>query len=296
MTIPVTKTPSRTVPIAETMTSIGRGFPDKLVIFKIPASSYWWVRYYTQKKILKKSTKTENKKTAIEFAKNGYDLVITGRRKDRLLALKSSLESEYMVSVFDLCFDVRIETEVLNAISQLPDEFKNIDILVNNAGLAAGLSAIQNGNINHWEQMIDTNIKGLLYVTKTISNKMIEQKKGHIINIGSIAGKEVYANGNVYCATKHAVDALNKAMRIDLLPFGIKVSAVNPGMVDTEFSLVRFDGDSDRAKKVYENIVPLKPEDVAETIYWIATRPSHVNINDIIIMPTIQANSTTVLR
>jgi len=236
------------------------------------------------------------KQTAIEFAKNGYDLVITGRRKDRLLALKSSLESEYMVSVFDLCFDVRIETEVLNAISQLPDEFKNIDILVNNAGLAAGLSAIQNGNINHWEQMIDTNVKGLLYVTKTISNKMIEQKKGHIINIGSIAGKEVYTNGNVYCATKHAVDALNKAMRIDLLPFGIKVSAVNPGMVDTEFSLVRFDGDSDRAKEVYENIVPLKPEDVAETIYWIATRPSHVNINDIIIMPTIQANSTTVLR
>ncbi|MFO0322804.1 MAG: SDR family NAD(P)-dependent oxidoreductase [Bacteroidota bacterium] len=242
------------------------------------------------------STSGIGKQTAIEFAKNGYDLVITGRRKDRLLALKSSLESEYMVSVFDLCFDVRIETEVLNAISQLPDEFKNIDILVNNAGLAAGLSAIQNGNINHWEQMIDTNIKGLLYVTKTISNKMIEQKKGHIINIGSIAGKEVYANGNVYCATKHAVDALNKAMRIDLLPFGIKVSAVNPGMVDTEFSLVRFDGDSDRAKKVYENIVPLKPEDVAETIYWIATRPSHVNINDIIIMPTIQANSTTVLR
>jgi 3-hydroxy acid dehydrogenase/malonic semialdehyde reductase len=236
------------------------------------------------------------KQTAIEFAKNGYDLVITGRRKDRLLELKSSLESDYRVSVFDLCFDVRIETDVLNSISQLPDEFKNIDILVNNAGLAAGLSTIQNGNIKHWEQMIDTNVKGLLYVTKYISNKMIEQKKGHIINIGSIAGKEVYANGNVYCATKHAVDALNKAMRIDLLPFGIKVSAVNPGMVDTEFSLVRFDGDSERAKKVYENIVPLKPEDVAETIYWIATRPAHVNINEIIIMPTIQANSTTVLR
>ena len=236
------------------------------------------------------------KQTAIEFAKNGYDIVITGRRQDRLLALKTELENEYKVSVLDLCFDITIEKDVESAVNSLSGKFQNIDFLINNAGLAAGMAPIQNGNINHWEQMINTNIKGLLYVTKYISNKMIEQKKGHIINVGSIAGKEVYANGNVYCATKHAVDALNKGMRIDLLPHGIKVSAINPGMVETEFSVVRFDGDEERAKKVYENIVPLKPEDIAETIYWMATRPAHVNINDLIIMPTIQANATTILR
>ncbi len=198
--------------------------------------------------------------------------------------------------MLELCFDVRDEKQVASAINSIPSDFKKIDVLVNNAGLAAGLSAIQDGNLNDWERMIDTNVKGLLYVTKHVSQMMIVNKKGHIINVGSIAGKEVYANGNVYCATKHAVDALNKGMRIDLLPHGIKVSAVNPGMVETEFSIVRFDGDEERAKKVYENIVPLKPEDIAETIYWIASRPAHVNINDVIIMPTIQANSTTVLR
>jgi NADP-dependent 3-hydroxy acid dehydrogenase YdfG len=191
---------------------------------------------------------------------------------------------------------VRDSKQVESVLSNLPLEFKNIDVLVNNAGLAAGLASIQDGKLNHWEQMIDTNIKGLLYVSKQIAAIMIQNKKGHIINVGSIAGKEVYANGNVYCATKHAVDALNKGMRIDLLPHGIKVSSVNPGMVETEFSVVRFDGDEERAKKVYENIVPLKPEDIAETIYWMASRPAHVNINDIIIMPTIQANATTVLR
>ena len=236
------------------------------------------------------------KSTAIEFAKHGYDLIITGRRQERLTELKSSLIKDYAIKVLDLCFDVRDEQQVAKAIEALPLEFKNMDVLVNNAGLAAGLSPIQDGNLNHWEQMIDTNIKGLLYITKHISKILIDNKKGHIINVGSIAGKEVYANGSVYCATKHAVDALNKGMRIDLLPHGIRVSAVNPGMVETEFSIVRFDGDEDRAKKVYENIVPLKPEDIAETIYWIASRPAHVNINDVIIMPTIQANSTTVLR
>lgn len=236
------------------------------------------------------------KSTAIEFAKHGYNIIITGRRQERLTELKSSLISDYKINVLDLCFDVRHEQEVSKAIASIPEEFKHIDVLVNNAGLAAGLSTIQDGKLSHWEQMIDTNIKGLLYVTKSISQIMIQNKKGHIINIGSIAGKEVYANGNVYCATKHAVDALNKGMRIDLLPHGIKVSSVNPGMVDTEFSIVRFDGDEERAKKVYENIVPLTPQDIAETIYWVATRPAHVNINDLIIMPTIQANSTTVLR
>ena len=236
------------------------------------------------------------KQTAIEFAKHGYDIVITGRRQDRLLALKTELENKYKVHVLELCFDITIEKDVEIALNSLSGKFQNIDFLINNAGLAAGMAPIQNGTINHWEHMINTNIKGLLYVTKHISNKMIEQKKGHIINVGSIAGKEVYANGNVYCATKHAVDALNKGMRIDLLPHGIKVSAINPGMVETEFSIVRFDGDEERAKKVYDNIVPLKPEDIAETIYWMATRPAHVNINDLIIMPTIQANATTILR
>lgn len=236
------------------------------------------------------------KSTALEFAKHGYDLIITGRREERLRDLKSELISTHKVKVLSLCFDVRKEAEVAEAIHSLPDEFKKIDLLVNNAGLAAGLSSIQDGKLEHWEKMIDTNIKGLLYVTKHVAALMIPNKKGHIINLGSIAGKEVYANGNVYCATKHAVDALNKGMRIDLLPHGIKVSAINPGMVETEFSIVRFDGDESRAKKVYENMVPLKPEDVAETIYWMASRPAHVNINDLLIMPTVQANSTTVLR
>lgn len=236
------------------------------------------------------------KHTAIEFAKHGYNLIITGRRQERLTELKTELSNLYNIQVLDLCFDIRQEQQVKQAINSLPDSFKNIDVLVNNAGLAAGLAPIQDGKLDHWERMIDTNIKGLLYVTKHVANIMIPNKKGHIINLGSIAGKEVYANGNVYCATKHAVDALNKGMRIDLLPHGIKVSSINPGMVETEFSIVRFDGDEERAKKVYENIAPLKPEDIAETIYWMASRPAHVNINDLIIMPTIQANSTTVLR
>lgn len=236
------------------------------------------------------------KSTAIEFAKNGYNVIITGRRQERLTELKALLTNKYSVKVFELCFDVRDEKQVATAIQSLPNDFKNIDVLVNNAGLGAGLASIQDGKLHHWEQMIDTNIKGLLYVTKHIAAIMIQNKKGHIINLGSIAGKEVYANGNVYCATKHAVDALNKGMRIDLLPHGIKVSSVNPGMVETDFSLVRFDGDEERAKKVYENLVPLKPEDIAETIYWMATRPPHVNINDVIIMPTIQANATTFFK
>ena len=236
------------------------------------------------------------KSTAELFAKNGYNLIITGRRKDRLDSFSEHLKKNYKINVLTLCFDIRKVNEVENAIRTLPKEFQNIDILVNNAGLAAGLSAINDGQLDHWERMIDTNIKGLLYITKEVSKKMIERKSGHIINIGSIAGKEVYANGNVYCATKHAVDALNKGMRIDLLPHHIKVTAVNPGMVETEFSIVRFDGDEERAKKVYENLQPLKPEDIAETIFWVANRPAHVNINDIIIMPSIQASATNVIR
>lgn len=236
------------------------------------------------------------KATAKEFAAKGYDLIITGRREERLNALKQELADAHKVQVLALCFDVRDEQQVKQAIESLAEPFQNIDVLVNNAGLAAGLAPIQDGLTSHWERMIDTNIKGLLYITKYVCKLMIQRKKGHIINVGSIAGKEVYANGNVYCATKHAVDALNKGMRIDLLPHHIKVSAINPGMVETEFSVVRFDGDEERAKKVYENIVPLKAEDIAETIYWMASRPPHVTINDILIMPTIQANATTVLR
>lgn len=236
------------------------------------------------------------KSTAEIFAKHGYDLIITGRRQERLTALKNTLESNYKINVTPLCFDIRQVSEVENAIANLSDANKHIDILVNNAGLAAGLSSIQEGLVSHWERMIDTNIKGLLYATKFVANLMIKNGKGHIINIGSVAGKEVYANGNVYCATKHAVDALNKGMRIDLLPHGIKVSAINPGMVETEFSVVRFDGDEDRAKKVYMGLEPLRPEDIAETVFWVANRPAHVNINDVLIMPTAQATATNVIR
>ena len=236
------------------------------------------------------------KSTAAIFAKKGYDLIITGRRQERLDSLKQQLQNDQKIKVTSLCFDIRSSEAVEAAINTLPAENKNIDILVNNAGLAAGLSAIQDGELSHWERMIDTNIKGLLYTTKIIAGLMIKNGKGHIINIGSVAGKEVYANGNVYCATKHAVDALNKAMRIDLLPHNIKVTAVNPGMVETEFSLVRFDGDEERAKKVYQGLQPLMPEDIAETIFWIASRPSHVNINDILIMPAAQATATNAIR
>ena len=236
------------------------------------------------------------KASAEIFAKHGYNLIITGRRKERLHALAEELISTYNINVQTLCFDIRKLDEVKTNIASLPIDFKQIDVLLNNAGLASGLSTIQDGDTDDWEKMIDTNVKGLLYITREVSQLMITNKKGHIINIGSIAGKEVYANGNVYCATKHAVDALNKAMRIDLLPHQIRVSAIHPGMVETEFSLVRFHGDEDRAKKVYEGLQPLTPQDIAETVFWVASRPAHVNINDIIIMPTVQANTTHTLR
>lgn len=236
------------------------------------------------------------KSSAEIFAKNGHELILTGRREERLAELKKKLEEAYKVKVTTLCFDVRDNMQVLKAIASLGSEADHIDVLVNNAGLAAGLSTLQEGNLDHWERMIDTNVKGLLYMSKVISNHMIKKKSGHIINIGSIAGKEVYANGNVYCATKHAVDAITKGMRIDLLPHNIKVTSVNPGMVETEFSIVRFDGDEEKAKSVYKGMQPLIPEDIAETIYWCATRPPHVNINDIVIMPTVQASASNVIR
>jgi NADP-dependent 3-hydroxy acid dehydrogenase YdfG len=242
------------------------------------------------------STAGIGKATAEVFAQNGWDVIITGRRKERLEEVARNLKEDYKIDVLQLSYDVRDLKQVEQAVSSLPEKWKKINVLVNNAGLAVGLSNIQEGVIDDWERMIDTNIKGLLYMTRNIAPLMIKNGTGHIINIGSIAGKEVYANGNVYCATKHAVDALNKGMRIDLLPHNIKVSAINPGMVDTEFSLVRFKGDEERAKKVYLGLKPLSAEDIAETIFWVASRPAHVNINDIVIMPTVQANATTSIR
>ncbi len=225
------------------------------------------------------------------FAQNGWDLIITGRRENRLIALKDNLEKQFNINVLLLCFDVTDKYQVEISLNSLPNNWQKIAVLVNNAGLSLGLDPIQNGDVNHWETMIDTNIKGLLYVSKIVSNWMINNKNGHIINIGSIAGKETYANGNVYCATKHAVDSLNKAMRIDLLPFGIKVTGIHPGAVETEFSVVRFNGDQQKADKVYEGFTPLTPDDVAETIWYVVSRPKHVNINDLVIMPTAQASA-----
>ncbi|MFL5762482.1 MAG: SDR family oxidoreductase [Bacteroidia bacterium] len=230
------------------------------------------------------------------FAKNGYNVIITGRRKERLDEFSKELREKYGIEVLSLNFDVRDLAQVEAAIKSIPEAWKQIDVLLNNAGLAAGLNTIQDGNISDWERMIDTNVKGLLYMTRNIAPVMVKNGFGHIINIGSIAGKEVYANGNVYCATKHAVDALSKGMRIDLLPHNIKVTAINPGMVETEFSLVRFEGDADRAKTVYKGLQPLLPEDIADTVYWVASRPAHVNINDIIIMPTAQASASVAIR
>jgi len=230
------------------------------------------------------------KATAVKLAKLGFNLIITGRREERLVELQGKLEKEGVKTKI-LCFDIRDTKSIEGAVSKIENEWKNIDILVNNAGLAAGADSIQEGLWSDWEQMIDTNIKGLLYLSKQIIPLMIDRKKGHIINISSIAGKETYANGNVYCATKHAVEAITKGMRIDLLPHNIKVSSVSPGMVETEFSVVRFHGDQNKADNVYAGLTPLYANDIADTIEFIVTRPAHVNINDILIMPTAQASA-----
>ncbi|HNQ68431.1 MAG TPA: SDR family NAD(P)-dependent oxidoreductase [Bacteroidales bacterium] len=236
------------------------------------------------------------KATAFLLAQNNYNLIITGRRKERLLEIKNTIESDTNANVEVLNFDIRNNSEVCKAIDSLPENFKKIDILVNNAGLASGLDPINEAQIDDWEKMIDTNIKGLLYLTRKVAPLMVDQKSGHIINIGSIAGKEVYPNGNVYCATKHAVDALTKAMRIDLLPKGIKVSQVAPGLVDTEFSEVRFHGDKARAENVYKGLVPLHAEDIADVVLYIVSRPSHVCINDIVVTPLAQASAYNVIK
>ena len=230
------------------------------------------------------------------FAENKYNLIVTGRRSERLQELKAALEQQHGISVLALCFDVRNNDEVVRNIASLPVEWRNIDVLVNNAGLAVGLNHIQDGVLDDWERMIDTNIKGLLYVTRAVSPLMVARNSGHIVNICSVAGKEVYENGNVYCATKHAVDALSKAMRIDMLGHNIKVTNVCPGAVETEFSIVRFKGDTQRAAGTYKGIEPLTGRDIAECIYFAVSLPEHVCINDMMIMPTAQADSRTFNR
>lgn len=228
---------------------------------------------------------------AYQFGANDYRLILTGRRSARLQDIHSDLKKKFNTEVHTLCFDVRDKDQVREAVDNLPLEWQNIDILINNAGLAVGLNRIQDGDLDDWERMIDTNIKGLLYITRAIAPKMVEQKSGHIINIGSIAGKETYPFGNVYCATKHAVDSLTKAMRIDMVEHGIKVTQIAPGAVETEFSNVRFKGDDAKADGVYNGFEPLHPEDIADAAYYCANLPAHVNINDLLIMPTAQANS-----
>ena len=234
------------------------------------------------------------KETAIIFAKNGIRLILCGRRQDRLTSLTQELSSQ--TEVTSLCFDVRDKEAVFKEIQGLPVDFSSIDILINNAGNAHGLDPIQTGKTDDWDAMLDINVKGLLYVSKAIIPGMIERKTGHIINIGSTAGKEVYPNGNVYCASKHAVDAINKGMRIDLNEYGIRVGAVHPGLVETEFSNVRFKGDGARAENVYKGFDPLNPEDIADIIQFVISRPYHVNIADLVVLPTAQASSTIVKK
>lgn len=227
--------------------------------------------------------------TAIKFAGNGYNVIITGRRQELLDNLEKELSAKG-VRVLSLCFDVRKKEEVDSAIASMDENWKNIDILINNAGLASGLEHIQNGDNDDWERMIDTNIKGLLYITRAVAPLMIARNKGHIFNLGSIAGKDVYEKGNVYCASKSAVGALSKAMRIDMLKNNIRVTLVEPGMAETEFSLVRFKGDEERAGNVYKGFDALSAEDIAGVIYYCATLPEHVCINEIEITPTQQAS------
>ena len=239
--------------------------------------------------------------TARRFAAEGHRVIITGRRKERLEALRQELEGLYgSIDAHDrvhaLHFDVRDNDAVVRAIASLPEAWRTIDVLVNNAGLAAGLDPIHEGSLQDWERMLDTNVKGLLHVTRAVVPGMIARERGHIINIGSTAGKEVYPKGNVYCASKHAVDALTKAFRQDLLPHGIKVTQIAPGMAETEFSVVRFGGDAERAKQVYTGVRPLSGDDIANLVWFAANLPPHVCINDLVVTPTAQANSTTVHR
>ncbi len=246
----------------------------------------------TKTALITGSTSGIGKATAYAFAKMNINLILCGRNAEVLSELEKELSM--LVAVTTLNFDVRDKTEVLQKIQGLPDSFKNIDILVNNAGNAHGLDPIQHGNLDDWDAMLDINVKGLLYVSKAVIPGMIDRKSGHIINIGSTAGKEVYPNGNVYCASKFAVDAINQGMRIDLNKTGIKVGAINPGLTQTDFSKVRFKGDKEKADKVYQGFEALQPEDIADIISFVVTRPYHVNIADLTVMPSAQASSTIV--
>lgn len=232
--------------------------------------------------------------TARLLAKNNFSLIICGRRKDRLVKLSNELSAITKITM--LTFDVRDRAGVEKAVKSLPAEWKNIDVLINNAGNAHGMDPIQSGNVDDWDAMMDINVKGLLYVTHEVLPVMIERKSGHVINIGSIAGKEVYPNGNVYSGSKFAVDAITKGMRIDLNPYGIKVTGIHPGLVDTEFSLVRFKGDDTRAANVYKGMKPLVAEDIADLILFTLTRPAHVVVADLVVFPTAQATATIVKR
>jgi NADP-dependent 3-hydroxy acid dehydrogenase YdfG len=230
------------------------------------------------------------KATATKFAAGGWNVIITGRRKEKLEALAKALEASYGIKTLCLNFDVQDKKAVFDNLQNLPTEWQAINILVNNAGLALGRDSFENANLEDWETMIDTNVKGLLYASKAVLPMLIKEK-GHIINIGSTAGKEVYKDGNVYCASKHAVDAISKAQRIDLLPYQIKVTAIHPGAADTEFSVVRFKGDAEKAKAVYTGYTPMMAEDIADTVWYVANTPAHVCINDLVITCTAQANS-----
>jgi NADP-dependent 3-hydroxy acid dehydrogenase YdfG len=230
------------------------------------------------------------KATATKFAAGGWNLILTARRKEKLDELAKALEANYGIKTLCLNFDVQDKKAVFENLQNLPTDWQAINILVNNAGLALGRDSFENANLEDWETMIDTNVKGLLYASKAVLPMLIKEK-GHIINIGSTAGKEVYKDGNVYCASKHAVDAISKAQRIDLLPYQIKVTAIHPGAADTEFSVVRFKGDAEKANAVYNGYTPLMAEDIADTIWYVANTPAHVCINDLVITCTAQANS-----
>jgi hypothetical protein len=230
------------------------------------------------------------KAIATKFAAGGWNVILTARRKEKLDELAKALESTYGIKTLSLTFDVQDKKAVFDNLQNLPTEWQAIHILVNNAGLALGRDSFENANLEDWETMIDTNVKGLLYASKAVLPMLIKEK-GHIINIGSTAGKEVYKDGNVYCASKHAVDAISKAQRIDLLPYQIKVTAIHPGAADTEFSVVRFKGDAEKAKSVYTGYTPLMAEDIADTVWYVANTPAHVCINDLVITCTAQANS-----
>ena len=256
--------------------------------------SYYLVLMKNKIALVTGATSGIGKACALTLAKLGYDLIATGRRIERLEELKNELPND--IRFLPLVFDVRDREKVAGLLGNLPPEWASIDVLINNAGNAHGLDPIQTGNVDDWDAMIDINVKGLLYVSKAIIPGMTERNSGHIINIGSIAGKEVYPNGNVYCASKHAVDALTNGMRIDLNPFGIKVMGIHPGLVETEFSLVRFKGDEKRAGTVYQGYSPLLAQDIADIVEFALTRPPHVVLADVVVLPTAQASATVIKK